>query len=106
MKSAICENCGCIAMEHKEEEGRTCELCGSAVWFFDGEVEAFGFPPHGEAAKTFRETRERLGSRADVAKLLHTPYRTVEDWEAGKARIPGAAQVALRLLLAQRTKPE
>lgn len=37
-------------------------------------------------------------NQAAMAVLLDTPYRTYQDWEAGKARIPGVVGVAMRLL--------
>ena len=35
----------------------------------------------------------------DLAVALETPLTTVRDWEAGRARIPGAVHVAVSLLL-------
>jgi DNA-binding transcriptional regulator YiaG len=47
-----------------------------------------------------KEAREKLGrNQAEMAAELGTPYRTYQDWERGKARIPGTCAVAMRLLL-------
>ena len=48
----------------------------------------------------FKEARHALGlKQTELAVALETPYRTVQDWERGRNRIPGVAAVALRLLL-------
>lgn len=45
-------------------------------------------------------SRKKLGLRkTELALVLKTPYRTFQDWEAGKRRIPGICQVAVELLL-------
>lgn len=50
-------------------------------------------------AATLKSARLALGmNQAAMAKLLDTPYRTYQDWEADKARIPGVVGVAVRLL--------
>lgn len=47
-----------------------------------------------------KTARESLGyGVADLACALRTPVSTVRDWEAGRTRIPGAAAVAVELLL-------
>lgn len=38
-------------------------------------------------------------NKADMARMLKTPYRTYQDWEANLRRIPGVCQVAVELLL-------
>jgi len=43
--------------------------------------------------------RKRQGlSIADLARVLRTPYRTVQDWCSGARPVPGVAVVALGLL--------
>ena len=47
----------------------------------------------------FKKARYALGlKQTELALALETPYRTVQDWESGRNRIPGVAAVALRLL--------
>ncbi len=47
-----------------------------------------------------RAARIRLGmNMAEMAKTLRTPYRTYQDWEAGRRTIPGVCAVAVELLL-------
>ena len=44
-----------------------------------------------------KEFRARLGlSRAELARRLPVAYRTLEDWEAGKASPPDYLERALR----------
>ncbi len=51
-------------------------------------------------AEEFKKARFALGMKqTELAMALETPYRTVQDWETGRNRIPGVAAVALRLLL-------
>lgn len=51
----------------------------------------------GDALRAFRE--EHLGfSLADTSRLLRTPVRTLEDYEAGKRTVPGVVAVAIWLL--------
>lgn len=46
-----------------------------------------------------KSMRIALGfSAADVARLLDTPLRTYQGWEAGEVKVPGVALVAMRLL--------
>lgn len=50
----------------------------------------------GESLKNARMT---LGlSVSELARQLDTPYRTYQDWEAGRNRIPGITKVAVALL--------
>ena len=50
-------------------------------------------------AEEFKKARQALGlKQTELAAAMETPYRTLQDWEAGKNRIPGVAAVALRLL--------
>ncbi|HEY6837978.1 MAG TPA: helix-turn-helix domain-containing protein [Geobacteraceae bacterium] len=50
----------------------------------------------------FKNARRALGMKqTELALALETPYRTVQDWESGRNRIPGIAAVALRLLQEQ-----
>jgi DNA-binding transcriptional regulator YiaG len=47
-----------------------------------------------------KEARRKLGlNMTKMAALLRTPYRTYQDWEAGRRRIPGICAVAIKLLL-------
>jgi DNA-binding transcriptional regulator YiaG len=59
--------------------------------------------PQGEqmTAEDFRRVRteELKFSQADLARVLRTPLRTLQDWERGVSRIPGVAVVALGLLV-------
>ncbi len=34
-----------------------------------------------------------------LARLLQTPYTTLRDWKADNVKMPGAAHVALKLLI-------
>jgi DNA-binding transcriptional regulator YiaG len=44
--------------------------------------------------------RAKLGlNMAEMAMVLKTPYRTYQDWETGKRRIPGICACAVELLL-------
>lgn len=46
-----------------------------------------------------KAARKRLKlSQAELAILLKTPARTLQDWEAGRRRVPGIALVAVVLL--------
>lgn len=50
--------------------------------------------------KTLRRHRLMLGlTQTDMAERLHTPFRTYQDWEAGKVTIPGAVFLALEALV-------
>lgn len=51
------------------------------------------FPMSPAAIKQWRA--ERVITRADLARLLPVPYRTLEDWEAGKASPPAYLRRAL-----------
>lgn len=51
-----------------------------------------------------KSARSTIGlSQTDMARTLHTPLRTYQDWEAGVNRIPGIVEVAVTLL-AERIK--
>lgn len=51
----------------------------------------------GDQLRAFREGF--LGfSLADTARLLRTPKRTLEDYEAGRRKVPGVVAVAVWLL--------
>lgn len=44
-----------------------------------------------------KEARLSLGLNIkQFAEALNTPYRTVQDWLAGKNKIPGVVEVAIR----------
>ena len=44
--------------------------------------------------------RLKLGLKpGELATALRTPKRTVQDWEAGRRRIPGICEIACELLL-------
>ena len=44
--------------------------------------------------------RERMGlNMSQMAKQLKTKYRTYQDWEYGRRRIPGIVEAAVELLL-------
>ena len=50
--------------------------------------------------KELKQARLRLGlTMAAFARLLETPYRTYQSWEYGETPVPGAAKVAVSLLL-------
>lgn len=50
-------------------------------------------------ADELQKARMAMGlSVSELAKVLETPYRTYQDWEAGRNRIPGVAKVAVALL--------
>lgn len=47
-----------------------------------------------------KAARRKLGMNlAEMAKTLRTKYRTYQDWESGRRRIPGVCWVAVELLL-------
>jgi DNA-binding XRE family transcriptional regulator len=48
----------------------------------------------------FKQARnERLGvSQGTLAKMIHTPKRTIQDWETAE-RVPGVAAMVMTLLL-------
>ncbi len=49
-------------------------------------------------ADQLREARKAAGlSMKQAAELSNTPYRTWQDWEGGKRRVPGIAEAWLRL---------
>jgi len=49
-------------------------------------------------AEELREARKAAGlSMTKAAELSGTPYRTWQDWEGGKRRVPGIAMAWLRL---------
>lgn len=51
-------------------------------------------------ADEMNEARRKMGvSKADLARLLRTPYPTVRDWCRGERPIPGVAEVAVGLLV-------
>ena len=51
-------------------------------------------------AVNLETARLALGmNKAEMASRLRTPYRTYQDWEAGRRRIPGICQIAVELLL-------
>ena len=46
------------------------------------------------------EARQTLGLNiTEMAAILLTPYRTYQDWEGGRRRIPGICEAAVTLLL-------
>lgn len=48
----------------------------------------------------FKQLREKFGSQEEVAAVLRTPLRTLQDWEAkGRKKVPGVAVAAMVLLL-------
>lgn len=48
----------------------------------------------------FKKLREKIGSQDEVATMLRTPLRTLQDWEAkGRDKVPGVAVAAVVLLL-------
>lgn len=56
-------------------------------------------------AEDLRAFRTRLGlSRAELARRLRTPYRTLEDWEAGRAKPPGCLEAACKWVESQASK--
>jgi len=49
-------------------------------------------------AEELRETRKAVGiSMKQAAEESGTPYRSWQDWEAGKRRVPGLAFAWLKL---------
>ncbi len=49
-------------------------------------------------ADQLRELRKSTGlSMKQAAEYSNTPYRTWQDWEGGKRRVPGIAEAWLRL---------
>lgn len=49
---------------------------------------------------SLKAAREKMGrNRAELAAELGTPYRTYQDWEAGRRGIPLLAAVAVGLML-------
>lgn len=56
-------------------------------------------------AEELREARKAAGlSMKQAAELSNTPYRTWQDWEGGKRRVPGIAFAWLELY--QKSKGE
>lgn len=51
----------------------------------------------GDELRAFREDHLKF-SLADTSRLLRTPVRTLEDYEAGRRTIPGVVAVAIWLL--------
>lgn len=55
-------------------------------------------------ATELREARKAAGlSMKQAAELSNTPYRTWQDWEGGKRRVPGIAGAWLALYAKQST---
>ncbi len=51
------------------------------------------------APAELKQARQLLGLNIkQMAEALQTPYRTYQDWEHGKRRIPGIAEVAIKAL--------
>lgn len=47
-----------------------------------------------------KAARYKLGlTKTEMARVLKTPYRTYQDWEHGKRRIPGICDCAVELLI-------
>lgn len=47
-----------------------------------------------------KAARKALGcSQSELAEAIRTPKRTIQDWEAGKCRLPGIVGVTMELLL-------
>ena len=52
-------------------------------------------------AEELRESRQMAGlNMKQAAELAGTPYRTWQDWETGKRRVPGIAGAWLKLYVA------
>ncbi len=52
-------------------------------------------------SQQIREARALLGLTQDAAsKLLHVARRTLQDWECGKAAMPGSAWELMQIKLA------
>lgn len=46
--------------------------------------------------KELKEIRKQLGyTQREMWTLLNTPYRTYQEWEAGRNRIPGIVSATL-----------
>lgn len=74
-------------------------VCGSA-----GSISAV--PQKAMTAEDLREARQAAGlTMVQAADLSGTPYRTWQDWETGKRRVPGIARAWLRLY-AKQHRPE
>jgi DNA-binding transcriptional regulator YiaG len=54
-------------------------------------------PINGEDLRAFRKNFLKF-SLADTSRLLRIPVRTLEDYEAGRRRVPGVVGVAVYLL--------
>jgi DNA-binding transcriptional regulator YiaG len=56
--------------------------------------------------KELREARRKAGlTMKEAAEASATPYRTWQDWETGKRRVPGIAGAWLELY-ANQSRPE
>jgi hypothetical protein len=70
-------------------------VCGSA-----GSISAVPLKP--TTTEELREARQAAGlTMVQAADLSGTPYRTWQDWETGKRRVPGIARAWLRLYAKQ-----